>query len=121
MTPFDYIKTINYSKEYIEDLSDYVPFVINRSFSYHPDTVFFANELNLKQNIPEKAQYLFLLNTISKAKRFAKWEKKSKIDDLEYIKTYFGYSTEKAKQAMKVLSKKQIELIKKKIKGIQNE
>ena len=121
MTPFDYIKDINFAKEYIEDLSNYVPFVINRSFSYHPDTVFIANELNIKQNIPEKAQYLFLLNTISKAKRFAKWEKKSKIDDLEVVKTYFGYSAEKAKQALKVLNKKQLELIRKKLKGIQNE
>ena len=38
---------------------------------------------------------------------------KTQLDDLEYVKEYYGYSNEKAKQALSILTKEQIEHIKK--------
>jgi hypothetical protein len=121
MNVFDYVKSITYLKQEVEDLSSYVPFIVNKALSYYPDTVFYANEMNISQNVPEKMQYLFLLNSISKAKRFSKWEKKEEIENFTAVKLYFGYSDEQARQAMKILDTGQIELIKSKLKGIKNE
>lgn len=118
---FDYVKAINDTKEDIEDMSQYSPFVVNKAFSYYPDTVFIVNELNMCQNVPEKSQFYYLINSIAKAKRYSKWIKKDKHEDFEAVSKYFGYSIEKTKNIMKILNKKQIELIKKKIKEIQNE
>lgn len=121
MNVFDYVKSITYLKQETKDLSGYVPFIVNKALSYYPDTIFFANEINISQNVPEKMQYLFLLNSISKAKRFSKWEKKEKFEDFEAVKMYFGYSDEKTKQVMKILKVGQIEAIKDKLKEIKNE
>ena len=58
-------------------------------------------------------QYHFLLNIVRKKKRFAKWLKAEKLKDIEYVKEYYGYSNEKAKSALSILNKQQIETIKK--------
>lgn len=44
--------------------------------------------------------------------RFAPWVRGSKIKDLEFIKEYYGYSNEKAKVALQILSNDQIKTIK---------
>lgn len=120
MNVFDYVRAINQTKEEIDDMSAYVPFVVNRQLSYFPDTVFYSNEMNMCQIVPEKAQFEFFLNSIAKAKRFSKWEKPQENETLELIKQYFGYGTEKAKQAIRLLSSEQIDLIRKKIKGLED-
>ena len=63
--------------------------------------------------LPNKVQYQFLLNIVRKKKRFARWAKVEKLSNLEYVKEYYGYSNEKAKTALSILTKQQIELIKK--------
>ena len=60
-------------------------------------------------------QFSFLLNTIRPKKRFSKWLKASKLSNLDLVKVYYGYSNEKAKQALELLTKKQIEYIKNKL------
>ena len=42
----------------------YVPFVINRSFSYFRDTVIFANEMNINHTLPSRMQYDFYRNMV---------------------------------------------------------
>lgn len=116
---FDIIKHIN-EKKPVEDLSDYVPFIVNRAFSYFNDTVLYANELNQYQNIPNKAQYLYLINSLSKKKRFSKWAKSVISEDLMAIQKYYGYSIDKARNALKLLNEEQIDEIKKIIKGVEN-
>ena len=91
MTPFDYIKAINYTKEQmiVDDISekDYNPFIVNRGLSMGIDTVLQANEMNMRHGLPKRLQFDFLLNSISKRKRFDKWQKADKSEDLEYDKT----------------------------------
>lgn len=91
----------------------YVPFVVNRSLSYFLDTVLYANEMN-KYDIDKKLQYHYLLNSVRPSKRFAKWVK-AEVEHLEDIKQYYGYSTEKAKQALSVLTTEQVCLIQQKL------
>lgn len=119
MTPFDYLNSINMSKKdiMVDDIAEkqYVPFVVNRTLSYFPDTVLFANEMNQYAHLPNRLQFDFFINTIRKRKRFSKWAKASKQSDLEVVKEYYGYSDMKAEQALTLLSEEQINLLKKKV------
>jgi hypothetical protein len=115
----DWLNSINFSKEnLIEDSSsikDYSPYVINRCLSGEIDCVLFANEMNLNHHLDKYMQYSFFLNTIRKRKRYSPWLRKDKIKDLECVKRYYGYSNEKASQALKILSKEQINFIKQRL------
>lgn len=119
MTPFDYLNSINDTKQDImKDEVDervYVPYVINRSLSYFNDTVALANELNRYHHLDNKLQYHFLINIIRKRKRFSKWIKPDLVSDMEIVKEYYGYSNDKARQALALLSPEQIEELKKKV------
>jgi hypothetical protein len=68
--------------------------------------------MNRLHFLDNRLQYDFLLNSLRKRKRFAKWLRASKIKDIEYVKEYYGYSNEKAKQALNVLTDDQIKTIK---------
>lgn len=119
ISPFDFINSINYSKEnlIIDDWSEkqYVPYIVNRGLSFGSDTVIQANEMNSRPHLDKKLQYQFLINIIRPKKRFNKWIKAEKIEAMELVKSYYGYSTEKAKQAISILSKEQLEIIRKKL------
>jgi hypothetical protein len=114
-----WLNSINFSKEnLIEDSSsikDYSPYIINRCLSGEIDCVLFANEMNLNHHLDKDMQYSFFLNTIRKRKRYSPWLRKDKIKDLECVKRYYGYSNEKASQALKILSKEQIDFIKQRL------
>jgi hypothetical protein len=101
------------------DYKDYVPFVVNRALSFHQDCVLYANELNLNPGMDKDMQYHFYLNTIRSMKRkFQPWQKTSTDKNIEAVKTYFGYSNEKAKEALRILTEEQIaEIIIKTDKG----
>lgn len=120
MTPFDFINTIN-SVQKNDLMADpaaeahYVPFVINRSLSYFADTIAQAQAMNLVGFLPNKLQYHYLLNTVRPSKRFAKWAKKEVNEDLDVVKQYYGFSNEKAIQALRVLTQQQINIIKTKL------
>jgi hypothetical protein len=120
MTPFDFINAINLTKKNLfEDPQaekDYVPFLVNRGLSYFPDTVLYANEMNRNSGIPKDWQFSFFLNTIPKKKRFSKWHKKdADSESLTLVKEYFGYSSEKALEALSILSDEQLTMIKEKL------
>lgn len=116
----DYLNSINISKEnlmdsYEESEKQYNPYIINRCFSGFIDTILLANEMNLNPHLDKKLQYDFYINIIRPKKRFSPWIKKEKFDSLECIKQYYGYSDEKAKIALKILTDEQIEFIKSKM------
>jgi len=113
----DIIPSIQQTKKVVitqENERDYVPFVVNRSISFHMDMVMPANQMNLQPSTDGLLQYHYLLNTVRAYKRpFQKWQKREIIENLEAVKEYFGYSNEKAKEALTILSNAQIEEIKK--------
>ena len=114
----DWLNSINFTKEnLIEDpdmISSYPPYIVNRCLSGHLDTVLFANEMNKYSNLDKDMQYSFFLYTLRKRKRFSPWLKKEQIDDLDLVKKHYGYSNEKAKVAVTLLTKTQLEYIRNK-------
>lgn len=120
MSPFDFINAINLTKENLfKDLQtdkDYVPFLVNRGLSYFHDTVHQANAMNIHSAIQKEWQFQFLLNSIAKKKRFSKWSKKETASDkLLLVQEYYGYSSEKAAEALEVLSADELKLIEEKL------
>lgn len=125
ISPFDFINAIHYSKEnlIVDDWSEkqYNAYLVNRGLSFGHDTVIQANEMNSRPHLDKALQNSFLINIIRAKKRFNKWIKPEKIDAMEVIKEYYGYSTEKARQVLPLFSDENINDLKRKlIKGGRN-
>lgn len=112
MNPFEYVNQINYGKKdiMVDDLAErsYNGFMTNRSLSYFVDTVLLVNEMNVHHHLDNRLQFDFLINTVRKKRRFAKWAKPIELNDLEVVKEYYGYSNEKARAVLSLLSDEQI-------------
>jgi hypothetical protein len=111
------LDSIQKSKKYVLDTeSDYSPFGVNRVLSYYKDSILYANMMNMNHDLDRSLQYQYLLNTIRPMKRqFQNMKKVDKVlKDIECVKLYFGYSDEKAKEALRILTDEQIALIKEK-------
>ncbi len=118
----DYLNTINLTKKDLMDGDEdpgweknYAPYVINKCLSHHMDTILIANEMNMYSNLDKKLQYQFLINIVRPRKRFSPWGKKEKVKDIELVKDFYGYSTEKAIQALRILTDDQLEIIRSKL------
>jgi hypothetical protein len=115
--PFDYVNAILYGKKQmiVDELTEkeYVPFLVNRSLSFHNDCIMYANEMNRRRFLDKKLQNDFLLNTVRSRKRpFAKWVKSEKSEDIECVKQAYGLSDSKAREALRLLSDEQIQKLK---------
>ena len=115
----DWLNSINQTKKNLidEDPSlekEYSPYIVNRIYSGHLDAIMFSNEMNQYHFLSKKMQYSFYLNTLRKRKRYSPWLRKDEIKDLDLVKRYYGYSNEKAKQALRILTKDQINFIRSK-------
>ena len=125
----EYLNAINHTKERLLDSEDeewekkYPPFIVNKCVYPFQDTIMLVNEINQLPHLDKKLQFDFLLNSIRSRKRFTPWLKASRIEDLEYVKEYYGYSNDKAKQALDILKDEQIATVKQKLRkgGMKNE
>ena len=104
----DILNSINQTKENLLSKDprlekDYVPFVINKCFSYFPDTIFYANRMNQAAFLDKKLQYDYYIHSISKRKRFSKWIKPEENKDLEIVKQIYGYSDARAREVVDML------------------
>lgn len=123
MSPFDFINAITHSKENLIAKSDnpelaekvYEPFIVNRGLSFFADTILYANEMNRLALLDKEPQFAYLLNSIRPRKRYSKWLKKDKIEKLDIVSEYFGYSKSKAKDIINILTDDQIKIIKEKL------
>lgn len=110
-----WLNSINHEKVNIltdENKNQYPPYIVNRCLSGFIDTIMMANEMNINHHLSPELQYHFLLNIVRPKKRFSPWLKKEKLDDLEVVKSYYGYSNEKARTALSILSSDQLNSIK---------
>jgi hypothetical protein len=110
------LNSINHKKESIMDEDhlaekEYVPFVVNKCLSYFSDTIFHVNEMNLRPNMDKKMQYDFLLQSVRKRKRFSKWMKKDKSDDLQLVIDYYNVNKKKAEEYIEILGEDGIETL----------
>jgi hypothetical protein len=116
----DWLDSLSFNKNNLTEedpttIKEYAPYIVNRCLSGHIDCIMFANEMNMNHHLPKDMQYFFYLNSLRKKKRFSPWIRKDKVKDLECVKQYYGYSNEKASQALKILNKEQLEFIKKRL------
>ena len=116
----DWLNSINFTKEDLtvddpDTVKDYPAYIVNRCLSGHLDTILFANQMNLYPNLDKDMQYQFFLNSLRKRKRFSPWLRKDKVENLNIIKKYYGYSNEKALQALRLLTNEQLDYIKKRL------
>ena len=117
----DYLNSINYTKKSVMESDDpewekkYPPYIVNKCMSHHLDTVLYANEMNMHHMIDKKLQYDFFINIVRSRKRFSPWDKKQKMNDLEIVKQYYGYSNEKVRQALNILTPDQLNFIRNKL------
>jgi len=120
LSPFDFINSINYTKEnlIVDDWSEkqYNPYIVNKGLSFSHDTVIPANEMNSRPHLDKTLQYSFLINIVRPRKRYNKWIKPDIIESLEIVKEFYGYNSEKARQVLNALSSEQINTLKEKLK-----
>jgi hypothetical protein len=117
--PFVYADSVSYTKKNLmrgssnDELAEkgYKPFLVNRSMSYHHDSILFANEMNMRPHLDNKPQYEYLLNSLRKRKRFAKWAKEKPDASVEMVMEYYGYGRSKAEEALRVLTDDQLAMI----------
>ena len=110
-SPFLYIKNISTKQQYDFDLSGYVPFLVNRAFAMHMDTIMLSEEMNQAHQIGPQLQYDFYYYAVRKGKRFGFPPKPDESEHLAVIQEHYGYSREKALQALLILSPQQIKSI----------
>ena len=117
--PFVYADSVSATKKNLmrgtanDELAEkgYKPFLTNRSMSYHQDSILYANEMNMRPHLDNKLQYSYLLNTLRKRKRYAKWAKQTPDASVEMVMEYFGYGRSKAEEALRVLTDEQLAMI----------
>lgn len=113
ISPFDFANAINHSKEnlIVDDWSEkqYNAWIVNKSLSYGADTVIYANEMNARPHLDRRLQFDFLINTVRPRKRYNKWLKAETVDVLATVQEYYGYSIDKARQVLPLLSDAQLE------------
>jgi len=117
----EYLNAINFTKKNLMDSDDelwkkkYPAFIVNKLLSAFSDTIMLVNEMNRNHFIDKDMQFQFLLNSIRSKKRFTPYVRRSKIKDIECVKEYYGYSNDKAKSALDILTKEQLKLIKERL------
>ena len=124
MNPFDHVNSVSYNKKHtmrgtendVEAEKSYDPFLTNRSLSNYPDTVMYANEINMYPDLPKIMQYEYYLHILRPKNRFSKWTKKDKNEDIELIMKVFGYNVSKARSALSLLTPDQLSEIRTKMK-----
>ena len=117
----EYLNSINFTKKDLMKSEDdlwkkkYPAFIVNKMLSAFSDTIMLVNEMNRNHFIDKDMQFQFLLNSIRPKKRFSPFLRASKLKEIECVKEYYGYSNDKAKSALDILSKDEINLIKEKL------
>ena len=87
----------------------YPRFPVARTLSYSLDCIFLVNEVNkLGDTIDNRQHYEFLLGVIPSRRRYNKWEKPEITEDEKMAMEIFGYSLEKSRDALSVLTADQV-------------
>jgi hypothetical protein len=123
LTPFDFIKSVSHSKKDLireDDYPDqiekqYNAYIVNRGFSYFEDTILHANEMNMRANLFNDAQYRYYLGVLRSRNRFSKWHKAEKNVDLDAIQEVYSVNRTVAKMYLKTLSKEDLKRVHEKL------
>ena len=117
----EYLNAINFTKKDLMKSEDdlwkkkYPAFIVNKMLSAFSDTIMLVNEMNRNHFIDKDMQFQFLLNSIRTKKRYSPFLRANKLKEIECVKEYYGYSNDKAKSALDILTKEQLNLIKERL------
>jgi hypothetical protein len=110
-SPFLHVKALGETKEHTyndETKGFYVPFVINKAFAQHADTILYAQEMNCaSSDLPTNMQYDFYHAMVPRRKRYG-WAKKDKAVETVAVAKFLKVSLKKAAQMKKIYNEKQI-------------
>ena len=115
-SPFDFMNAASFSKEDLinnhetPDLIEkqYTAYVVNRGFANFEDTILHANEMNQRAHLFNGAQFNYYRGALRKRKRFSKWPKADKSNDLDAIQEVYSCNRTVAKLYLKALSKEDL-------------
>ncbi len=117
INPFAFVDAVSFTKQDLiaesenpeQTEREYNAFMVNRALSYHADAIYYANEMNFYRDLDSALMAAFFINTLRKRKRFSKWAKPEFDADLSVVMEYHNYGRVKALEAIRVLSRDQIE------------
>jgi hypothetical protein len=116
LSPFEYAKSINVTKKYIfgNDDEKYTQFMVNRAMSYQYDCVAAAQIANQFVDITDKMHYDFLFYEIApkKDRKYIKWEKALKLEDVQLIQQVYFCNQKTALQYLSLLNKEGLQKLK---------
>lgn len=108
MSPFDYINSITFDKKNLmvdEDTTKaYEPWMVNKGLSNFIDTVLYANDMNINHHLSKEAQYTYLLNIVRKKKRYGKWPKAERNDDIAMISEYYQCNRRTSEEYLRLMT-----------------
>ena len=111
MNPFDVVSSVSHTKKRVIDETnegEYNAFMVNRALSYYPDTIMHAQDMNVNHHLPGLLQYDYLLSSLRPRKRFSKWFKRERDEEVEAVMREYSYSRQRAVEAVALMSKKQL-------------
>jgi hypothetical protein len=110
---FEFVDAVSHTKDagFMDDPTwekEYIPFIVNRAFSYHRDSVLAANVMNERPHLQKNLQAWFYLNTLRARKRYASWHKNSVSDDVRVVSEYYGCSLHHATSLVSLHTSEQL-------------
>lgn len=113
VSPFDFVEAVSFTKEDIirdgdAEERDYNAFIINRSLSYFPNSVFDAQEMNREYMLDPIMQFDYLRLSLRKRKRMSPWAKKINTDDINTVSQAFNMNINKSREALRALSDQEL-------------
>ena len=117
--PFRFIKSILQTKQSEmnndQDEKEFSPIFTNLALSQHLDTILYCNEMNKNwQAVTPKMVYHYYLYSIRKMfRKYGKWAKKFKDEDITMLMEYYQVNKVKAQDYLSILNEKQLSDIRK--------
>lgn len=112
LSPFDFVKSINEKTENLirvqpEVEKDYLPYMVNRSLSFSPDTILYANSMNERWTLDKKLQYDFLYGSVRRRRRYDKWMKREEDEMLPLVMELYKVNQRRAAEYLSLLTEEQ--------------
>lgn len=116
LNPFDFMNAASFSKQDLigdsenPDMTEklYNAYIVNRGFANFEDTILHANEMNQRSHLFPVAQFNYYRGALRKRKRFSKWPKADKSNDLDAIQQVYQCNRTIAKMYLKALTPEQL-------------
>lgn len=113
---FDLVNDISSDKKYLfndDTAAVYAPFMINKAFSQHVDTIMLANEMNKRPSLSKEMHHDFMFYSIDTKKRYGKWAKQENrnVDVINYIKEQYAIGNERALEYLDLMTEDEVKQI----------